>query len=186
MDLGTSSGFGLIPFPETQGRPRDYAGFGSVPFSAYRKDGPRATGGFASRAFSSFTKADLGAVLKAVGAFRTTSRRTSGGTFSQIGILSPPSRRTSGVVLNVVTAFRTASRWTSGVSKSRWGVWLPLQTDLVAVLKGDIPFRTTSRRNLGGTVLPQGHFCTPQDRPRGCPKENLSFGYPLQTDLGGC
>ena len=52
------------------------------------------------------------------------------------------------------------SRRTLGVSKSRWGVWLPLQMD------------------LGGTVLPQGHFCTPPDRPRGHISPNWDFEPP--------
>ena len=72
-------------------------GLGNTPdlpqgtFPAYRKDGPRATDGFGSVPFSSFTKTDLGAVLKGDIPFRTTSRQTSGYGFPDSGF-SYPSR----------------------------------------------------------------------------------------------
>ena len=97
--LGTSSGFGLIPFPETQGQ-------------------TSGTDGFAPRAFSPLTKTDLGVpkvcapvwgppdgprgLLNVVPAFGYPSggpksgldvwdhpKTHLGGTFPQIGILSP-------------------------------------------------------------------------------------------------
>jgi len=92
-------------------------------------------------------RTDLGVVLKAVGAFRTTSRRISGvskrwmplwtlqgrprGTFPQIGILSPPSRQTS------------------GVTKSRRGVSLPLLQTYLGGPQSVLPRLGTSRRTSG-------------------------------------
>lgn len=80
---------------------------GFCPKAIFRnlKEGPRATGGFASRAFSPLTKTDLGVPKvcspvwgppdgpwgcpKAIGTFGTTSGQTSGVTFPLIGILRP-------------------------------------------------------------------------------------------------
>lgn len=137
---------------------------------------------------------DLGAVLKDKLSFRTTSGQTSGvakcrtsiwlplqmdlgGVQKPLGRLATPQDRPRGcpkgnppfghgwaylwVVLNVVTAFRTTSRQTSG------------SLNVVSA------FGDPSRWNSGGTVLPQGHFCTPPDRPRGSLKGGVPFRYPL-------
>ena len=72
--------------------------------------------------------------------------------------------RTSGIRrIWVSPIFGVSQGWTSGVAKREFVFWLPLQTDLVAVLKGDIPFRTTSRQTSGGTNSRIPQFCTPPD-----------------------
>lgn len=78
-----------------------------------RKDGPRATGGFASRAFSPLTKADLG------------------------GHISPD------------WDFETPPDGPRGCAKRQTLFSHHLKTDLGAVLKGGVPFRTTSRQTSG-------------------------------------
>ncbi|KRV84275.1 hypothetical protein AO718_18485 [Aeromonas veronii] len=55
----------------------------------------------------------------------------------------------------------------SGGPKSGLDVWDHLRMDLGAVLKGGVPFRTTSRRTSGVA------------------KREFVFWLPLQTDLGG-
>ncbi len=169
--LGTSSGFSGFPiFRNLKDGPRG-SHFPFLPQGHFRKrkDGPRATGGFASRAFSPLTKTDLGVVLKDKLSFRTASRRTSGVAKCRTSIWLPLQMDLGGVHFSGFPIFGVSQGWASGIRR--------------ICLKGH--FRRIARTDLGLlTDLPKGIFVTHQDRPRGCPKENLSFGYPSGQTSG--
>lgn len=110
-------------------------------------------------------------VLKDKLSFGTTSRQSSGGAKSRRGVSHHLQTNLGGVQMSYQHLVTPSGGPKSGLnvwdhlktdlgggSFSQIGILRPLRTDLVAVLKGDIPFRTTSRQTSGVQFCLKGIF----------------------------